>query len=224
MNLQYLYLFLSLTINSFNMYILVLYSNELTYQDYMLIAPMLVFSVLNLNLMSFLIRCLCSGENARQYLLTQILCNLIYVMLTTGIFFSLNRQNSPILNCFLINISGQLIHSVLCFIIYFIKVDNNSESSSDQVISNNNTVNPILLFQLKSHTLKGFEELETKYRINQNEIYLNLENKTNPLTLEDFEINQEITVLKCHHFFEKEGLKQWLKSNLSCPLCREIIH
>jgi len=199
MNKNYLYFSLSLLINGFNAYVVDLYINNLVMKDYLLGLPMVIFSVSSLNIMTLLIRSFCAGENSIGYLIAQMMNNILYVLFTIGIFFSLNSEYNPLLTIILINICGQLIHCAICLMVYLII------SRQENRLENNSTFpiiieNP-LIHQLKSYPLKGFEEMETRYLIKEQEIYLNSENKINPMTLEDFKINDEIIVLSCHHYF-----------------------
>jgi hypothetical protein len=42
-----------------------------------------------------------------------------------------------------------------------------------------------------------------------------------PISLEDFEIGEEITqIIRCGHFFKTNPLIQWLRRNSYCPVCR----
>lgn len=42
-----------------------------------------------------------------------------------------------------------------------------------------------------------------------------------PISLEDFEIGEEITqIIRCGHFFKTSPLNQWLRRNSYCPVCR----
>ena len=44
------------------------------------------------------------------------------------------------------------------------------------------------------------------------------------ICLDDFEINDKVCRTKiCNHLFHKECLKEWLKTENSCPVCRNII-
>mgnify|MGYP001464308136 CR=1 FL=1 len=41
-----------------------------------------------------------------------------------------------------------------------------------------------------------------------------------PICLDDFNKEKEIIVLKCDHIYHKECIIEWVKMNISCPLCR----
>jgi hypothetical protein len=46
-------------------------------------------------------------------------------------------------------------------------------------------------------------------------------NMTCPITLERFEDNTECTqIIGCGHLFNRNGLTQWLRGNVRCPICR----
>ena len=51
------------------------------------------------------------------------------------------------------------------------------------------------------------------------------EENTCPICICDFEAGDNVVVLrKCSHYFHKECLRDWLlRSNLTCPLCRNDI-
>ena len=41
------------------------------------------------------------------------------------------------------------------------------------------------------------------------------------ICLEQFEKHQKIGKLLCNHYFHKDCIYKWLKTNPTCPLCRE---
>jgi hypothetical protein len=46
-------------------------------------------------------------------------------------------------------------------------------------------------------------------------------NMSCPITLERFEDNTECTqIIGCGHLFNRDGLTQWLRGNVRCPICR----
>jgi hypothetical protein len=46
-------------------------------------------------------------------------------------------------------------------------------------------------------------------------------NNSCPITLERFEENTECTqIIGCGHLFNRDGLQQWLRGNVRCPICR----
>jgi len=46
-------------------------------------------------------------------------------------------------------------------------------------------------------------------------------NTSCPITLERFEDNTECTqIIGCGHLFNRDGLRQWLRANVRCPICR----
>jgi hypothetical protein len=46
-------------------------------------------------------------------------------------------------------------------------------------------------------------------------------NTSCPITLERFEENTECTqIIGCGHLFNRDGLTQWLRGNVRCPICR----
>jgi hypothetical protein len=46
-------------------------------------------------------------------------------------------------------------------------------------------------------------------------------NTSCPITLERFEDNTECTqIIGCGHLFTRDGLNQWLRGNVRCPICR----
>jgi G3E family GTPase len=46
-------------------------------------------------------------------------------------------------------------------------------------------------------------------------------NSSCPITLERFEDNTECTqIIGCGHLFNRDGLHQWLRENVRCPICR----
>jgi len=46
-------------------------------------------------------------------------------------------------------------------------------------------------------------------------------NTSCPITLERFEENTECTqIIGCGHLFTRDGLNQWLRGNVRCPICR----
>ena len=46
-------------------------------------------------------------------------------------------------------------------------------------------------------------------------------NTSCPITLERFEDNTECTqIIGCGHLFNRDGLTQWLRGNVRCPICR----
>ena len=91
----------------------------------------------------------------------------------------------------------------------------------------------ILLFFLFS--LNNFQENEMGFIINQRELPVVLEpllvtqKATSEqcsecyICLENIEKGQEIIILKCNgrHFFHSGCIKNWLRYNISCPLCRQ---
>lgn len=91
----------------------------------------------------------------------------------------------------------------------------------------------ILLFFLFS--LHNFQDNEMGFILNQRELPAVLESylitqKANDkycsecyICLENIEKGQDIIILNCngHHFFHGDCIKKWLRSNISCPLCRQ---
>lgn len=47
------------------------------------------------------------------------------------------------------------------------------------------------------------------------------ENKNCPICLNDYEAGQEIAETNCHHIFHDQCLRDWLKDQSTCPMCRE---
>lgn len=40
-----------------------------------------------------------------------------------------------------------------------------------------------------------------------------------PICLEDFQINDEITYLKCLHYYHSNCIREWLENRKTCPFC-----
>ena len=61
----------------------------------------------------------------------------------------------------------------------------------------------------------------------RNAVYSQINNPLNtscPFTLEPFDANTEVTELVgCHHVFSRDGLTNWLRTNVRCPVCRRDI-
>jgi hypothetical protein len=61
----------------------------------------------------------------------------------------------------------------------------------------------------------------------RNTVYSLIANPLNvscPITLEPFDTNTEVTeLLGCNHIFSREGLTNWLRFNVRCPVCRHDI-
>ena len=68
-----------------------------------------------------------------------------------------------------------------------------------------------------------FEKLEKK-KFNNNEALKKEYNLECPISLKDFNNNDEIIVLPCNHIFLEENIKKWLTlSSNDCPICRRKI-
>jgi hypothetical protein len=42
-----------------------------------------------------------------------------------------------------------------------------------------------------------------------------------PVCLEKYNENEELIELDCHHYYHEKCIKDWLKKNRNCPICRE---
>ena len=57
-----------------------------------------------------------------------------------------------------------------------------------------------------------------------NEYILNEDNNEKcSICLEDFNIGDTLNELNCNHFYHKECINNWIKSNNNCPMCRSLI-
>lgn len=49
------------------------------------------------------------------------------------------------------------------------------------------------------------------------------DNERCPICLEDFNIGEILNELICNHFYHKNCINNWIKSNNNCPICRSSI-
>ena len=62
------------------------------------------------------------------------------------------------------------------------------------------------------------------YTIDNTENDANINYSICSICLEDFEIGDVISELKCEHYFHKKCIKQWLNVNNTCPNCRNNVY
>jgi len=44
-----------------------------------------------------------------------------------------------------------------------------------------------------------------------------------PICMDDFEVGKEVVEMPCHHLFDRDCLKTWLKQANTCPVCRAAL-
>jgi len=100
---------------------------------------------------------------------------------------------------------------------------NNDNNSNWTELTNN----LLSLFNLPTST----QSLLSEDEINQLEhgLYQNIRRDNEPQTqcsisLQDFEDNSNVMRLPCNHLFMETSIRQWLRSNNRCPLCRVEIN
>ena len=59
----------------------------------------------------------------------------------------------------------------------------------------------------------------TKFRNHKNELNDDLLIEC-AICLENYEEEDDIVVLPCHHYYHKNCLEEWIAHNGSCPMCR----
>ena len=102
----------------------------------------------------------------------------------------------------------------------FIFSDNSFVYSSINLHNNNNNNNNNNKKVLLNN---DFEKLEKK-KFNNNEALEKEYNLECPISLKDFDNNDEIIVLPCNHIFLEKSIKKWLTlSSNNCPICRRKI-
>jgi len=108
---------------------------------------------------------------------------------------------------------------------------NNSPSVTNSTSTNTNTNRPSTIYRWDYYI--PIDDLEdviispTQEEITSNTrsvLFNNINsplNMTCPITLERFEDNTECTqIIGCGHLFNRNGLTQWLRGNVRCPICR----
>jgi hypothetical protein len=68
---------------------------------------------------------------------------------------------------------------------------------------------------------QGTREMYSKYQIENEKIYLNCNNNIDPISLEEFRINDKIVILPCDHYFTESSIICWFINHNTCPLCRD---
>lgn len=71
--------------------------------------------------------------------------------------------------------------------------------------------------QLQGLSPSLLKTLETKI-LSQIDI-LNLYFPNCPICLEDFKIDEELTYLKCLHYYHSNCIREWLENRKTCPFC-----
>ena len=54
-------------------------------------------------------------------------------------------------------------------------------------------------------------------------LYLENKDKTCSICMEEFKIGENVKILGCEHYFHKDCVVKWLKTDNTCPNCRTIV-
>ena len=125
------------------------------------------------------------------------------IFYTPVVFYNSNNTNINNTNINNTNINNTNINSINSNNLLFILFD----------ISNNNTCK-------KLTTTREIGDIKKIIYNTENSIKYNIPDEC-PITLEKFNVDQEVCYLKCGHCFEPTAIFEWLKkSSNQCPICR----
>ena len=108
-----------------------------------------------------------------------------------------NVSPKPVLSMILIIISMSFLNAIYnCY-----------SSNETDTNTNTNTYNQLLL-QKMSEEITQFNNILYK------------ENDGCVICLDNFKTDEKIIKLPCNHIYHPECIQDWLKNNITCPLCR----